>query len=72
MEQGHKNIGFIGFEGHIHCKDLREVTFRDFMNRYNIATEDDIYATSEMVAGGYKIMKKRFKKEIYPLLFYCE
>ncbi|NLP46082.1 MAG: LacI family DNA-binding transcriptional regulator [Epulopiscium sp.] len=70
MEQGHKNIGFIGFEGHIHCKDLREVTFRDFMNRYTIATEDDIYATSEMAAGGYKIMKKAIQKGDLPTAFF--
>ena len=70
MELGHKHIGFIGFEGHVHCSDKREITFRRFMEKYKFATEEDIYATSAMAAGGYKIMKKVIQKTNPPTAFF--
>ncbi|NMA83393.1 MAG: LacI family DNA-binding transcriptional regulator [Epulopiscium sp.] len=70
MKQGHKHIGFIGFEGHPECRDQREVTFRNFIKKHQIATEEDIYSTDEMAAGGYVKMQEAIEKGELPTAFF--
>ena len=77
FHKGHKRIGYIGgreiFKDHTsEIPDLREVTFRSYMQQRQLFNESYVYIDSYSVNSGYALMKKAIKehKENLPTAFF--
>lgn len=78
VESGHTNIGFIGgtyfnHDTNTHEKDIREISFRDYMSKLNLLNDKNIFiGTKFSVDNGYELTKKAIEdlKEDLPTAFF--
>lgn len=68
IEKGHKKIGFIGGyetfkDGSAKITDMRETTFRTYLQELGLLNESDLYLGPFSVNSGYNLMKKAIQEK---------